>query len=77
VDGEAEMIIAKPENALCPACGTRIRFHQVPSNGDLLRCPECEMLLEVINRAPVELDWAAEEEEWYGPVDNAHFHTWS
>lgn len=62
------MIDHKPEIALCPACDTRIRFHNMPSNGELLRCPEHMMLLEVINRLPVELDWADEEEVQYGPI---------
>jgi hypothetical protein len=66
--GEPEMIEHKPEIAPCPACDTRIRFHKMPSNGELLRCPECMMLLEVINRPPVELDWADEADAAVMPV---------
>jgi lysine biosynthesis protein LysW len=45
----------------CPDCGERILLRGVLHLGLLLSCPKCELQLEVVNMAPVEVDWAPQE----------------
>jgi lysine biosynthesis protein LysW len=47
--------------ANCPACGSDILFHKNPKVGRLVTCRICDSLLEVINNAPLELEWAFED----------------
>ena len=51
--------------AFCPDCEESISLSQ-PKKGELLICPHCDAELEVINLAPLELDWAYVEpaEDW-------------
>lgn len=47
------------ENAAnCPECMNRIRFKQMPELGELVHCPKCSTLLEVVDDEPILLDWA-------------------
>jgi len=46
----------------CPDCGSEVRFKKMPYMGQMITCRSCNTLLEVVNRFPLELDWA--EDEW-------------
>jgi lysine biosynthesis protein LysW len=46
----------------CPDCDFRIRFHKPPQKGQLVKCPECGVISEVVSTNPVELDWAENED---------------
>jgi lysine biosynthesis protein LysW len=52
---------SKPLTARCPECDSRIYFERRPDTGEMISCPECDTLLEVISVAPLRLDWASEE----------------
>lgn len=54
---------SKTLTARCPECDSRIYFERRPDAGEILPCPECETLLEVISATPLRLDWASEEPE--------------
>lgn len=51
----------KSLSARCPECDSRIYFPRTPDLGQLITCPECDSALEVVNNAPLNLDWAFEE----------------
>ena len=42
----------------CPDCWAEIRLKKPPYVGQLVTCRRCNSVLEVINRFPLELDWA-------------------
>ncbi|HQE93410.1 MAG TPA: hypothetical protein PLH19_11240 [Anaerolineae bacterium] len=44
--------------AVCPSCGEWVKLLDHPKIGQKVACPHCEANLEVIEVAPVELDWA-------------------
>jgi len=46
----------------CPDCGGDVRFKKTPYIGQIITCRQCNTMLEVISRFPVELDWA--DEQW-------------
>ncbi len=49
----------------CPNCDTAIRFKRRPFRGQMVECPECGDILEVISESPLELDWAyGDDDEW-------------
>lgn len=48
-------------SARCPECDSRIYFPRTPDLGQLITCPECDSALEVVNNAPIQLDWAFDE----------------
>lgn len=52
---------SKPLTARCPECDSRIYFERRPDAGEMMSCPECDTLLEVISVSPLRLDWASEE----------------
>lgn len=52
---------SKPLTARCPECDSRIYFERRPDTGEMISCPECDTLLEVISVSPLRLDWASEE----------------
>jgi lysine biosynthesis protein LysW len=63
----------QPLIAECPSCDTKIRFLQSPKLGENIACSECGEVLQIISLAPLELDWADdddyeeyvdEDEEW-------------
>jgi len=47
--------------ASCPECHAQISFRKQPELGDLVTCPECSTLAEVIREAPIKLSWAFDE----------------
>lgn len=47
--------------AACPECHAQIRFRKQPELGDLVTCPECSTMAEVIREAPIKLSWAFDE----------------
>ena len=52
----------KPALGTCPSCDTSIRLSGKLHIGQLVTCPECGDVLEVIQLSPVvKLDWAFEE----------------
>lgn len=52
----------KPALGTCPSCDTSIRLSGKLHIGQLVTCPECGDVLEVIQVSPiVKLDWAFEE----------------
>lgn len=52
----------KPALVTCPSCDTSIRLSGKLHIGQLVTCPECGDVLEVIQVSPiVKLDWAFEE----------------
>ncbi len=53
--------------AYCRACHSRIRFNERPELYDLVTCPECDEVLEVISVSPIRLDWPSDfgdDDEW-------------
>lgn len=53
--------------AECPDCGNEVRFKKTPFLGQVTTCRNCDTLLEVVNRFPLELDWVAAD--WDDEVD--------
>lgn len=49
--------------ALCPDCGQKIVIGPKPKKGQLISCPHCDVDLEIVSTSPLELDWAAFDEE--------------
>lgn len=47
--------------ATCPSCDTNIRLHGKLQIGQMITCPECGDVLEVVQLNPFKLDWAFEE----------------
>lgn len=47
--------------SICPACGSEIPFRKLPRRGHHVTCYECSSLLEVVQLAPLTLEWAFEE----------------
>jgi lysine biosynthesis protein LysW len=55
--------------AYCRACHSRIRFGERPEMFDLVSCPECDEVFEVVGLSPVQLDWPSDyghDDEWSG-----------
>lgn len=50
--------------AFCPDCGGEIRFKRIPFVGQDITCRQCNTALVVVSKSPIELDWAAYEEDW-------------
>lgn len=55
--------------AYCPGCDTQIRFKRHPHKGQLIACPECEDMLEVIHTSPIKLEWAYEDDDLWKDDD--------
>ena len=53
-------------HAACPECEAQITFDRAPLNGQVARCPDCSVELEVINTQPIQLELAPEVEEDWG-----------
>ena len=43
---------------VCPQCRSNVRFKKPPQIGQFATCRRCHAKLEVVVRAPIELDWA-------------------
>jgi lysine biosynthesis protein LysW len=55
--------------AICPECD--VAFELIaPGLGQLLNCPACDQLLEVIGLNPLELDWAETEDDFDFDLDD-------
>ena len=49
--------------ALCPDCGQKIVIGPKPKKGQWVSCPHCNADLEIVSISPLELDWAAYDED--------------
>jgi lysine biosynthesis protein LysW len=49
--------------AWCPECESMMLLDKEVKRGEVIKCPACSVLLEVIGLEPLELDYA-ENEEW-------------
>ncbi|MBK9189592.1 MAG: lysine biosynthesis protein LysW [Phycisphaerales bacterium] len=50
----------------CPECGGRVEFARAPLNGEVVRCAECAVELEVTSTQPLSVVLAPEVEEDWG-----------
>ncbi|MFC2025619.1 hypothetical protein ACFLUC_00315 [Chloroflexota bacterium] len=41
----------------CPVCREIIQFEQSPKPGEIIRCLNCDEMLEVIHIVPIVVDW--------------------
>jgi hypothetical protein len=58
--------------AFCLDCEHIIEMESLPPLGKRIKCPNCEVQLEVINLNPLELDWVYD-----GPANKPGFRdTW-
>jgi len=46
------------KNAKCPACKKVIQLHEKTKVQELIDCPYCKSLLELVRLYPPTLDWA-------------------
>lgn len=44
--------------AKCPSCKNTVEFEEKIKVQDLITCPHCKSLLELVNQFPPTLDWA-------------------
>lgn len=69
------MVNTKTIDVFCPSCDGRIRFGVRPRLFDIVCCPECEEVFEVVRLSPVVLQRATDSapgedelediEEWW------------
>lgn len=52
--------------ANCPECDASVAFAKAPLNGEVVRCGDCSVELEVTNADPIALEVAPEVEEDWG-----------
>jgi predicted RNA-binding Zn-ribbon protein involved in translation (DUF1610 family) len=45
---------------LCPVCETRIHINERPRRFDIVSCPQCDELFEIVGLSPIELQWAGD-----------------
>lgn len=50
----------------CPECDSAIRFDRAPLQGQVVRCSDCGVELEVTNASPITVELAPEVEEDWG-----------
>lgn len=50
--------------AVCPDCEEKVNIGSQPRQGQRITCPECWADLEIISLDPLELDFAAEDDDW-------------
>ncbi|MFG0305568.1 MAG: lysine biosynthesis protein LysW [Phycisphaerales bacterium JB040] len=50
----------------CPECDAPITFDRAPLNGQIARCTDCGVELEVVSTQPLTLEIAPEVEEDWG-----------
>jgi len=53
-------------NAECPICGGTVTSDEDWELGELIDCPECDGMLEVVSVGPPALEEAPEEDEDWG-----------
>ena len=66
--------------ARCPGCSAWVTLRDAIEEWDVVNCPECNTLLEVVSLRPPTLDlasdslaeddWEEDEEDWAGFNDN-------
>ena len=49
------------KNAKCPACKKTVHLQEKTMVQDLITCPYCKSILELVNKFPPTLDWAEED----------------
>ena len=54
------------ETATCPECDAGVPFERSPLNGQVVRCSDCGVELEVTCLSPLTLEIAPEVEEDWG-----------
>jgi alpha-aminoadipate carrier protein LysW len=54
------------ESTACPECEARVSFERAPLNGQVARCTDCGVELEVTSLNPLTLEIAPEVEEDWG-----------
>lgn len=52
--------------ASCPECDAAVTFAKSPLNGEVIRCTDCGVELEVTNTDPITMELAPEVEEDWG-----------
>jgi len=53
-------------SACCPECDAAVTFAKSPLNGEVVRCTDCGVELEVTNTDPITMELAPEVEEDWG-----------
>jgi len=59
-------MMATAVTAKCPECAADVKLAADVEKGEIVPCADCGAELEVVERDPVELRLAAEEEEDWG-----------
>lgn len=54
---------SKNRVARCPSCSTRINLRDDAEVWDLVTCPECNSLLEIVDLRPPTLDYTSDSPE--------------
>jgi uncharacterized paraquat-inducible protein A len=71
--------------ANCPECDRGIKLGRRPKRGQKFQCPQCSTIIEVVSVAPLEFDWAYDEDEesegsladvWSRKLESARFNSW-
>lgn len=52
--------------SVCPECDAPVNFDRAPLNGQVVRCTDCGVELEVTGLSPIRLETAPEVEEDWG-----------
>jgi len=55
-----------PHTCECPECAAGVTFSRAPLNGEVIRCADCGVELEVTSTQPITLTLAPEVEEDWG-----------
>ncbi len=50
----------------CPECAAAVPFARRPLRGEIIRCPECSVELEVTSAAPIRVEVAPQVQEDWG-----------
>lgn len=54
----------KSDIAFCPECDAKVSIKGKPRLGQTIVCKACGTTLEIVDTAPLELDWAFEDPEY-------------
>jgi lysine biosynthesis protein LysW len=49
----------------CPECDGKINLGPQPEEGRKVTCPRCGAYLMIVSTAPIELDWAYDDDDEY------------
>lgn len=58
-------------HAFCPECDSRLSLGSNPEEGQAVKCSSCGAKLMVADTAPLELDWAYDEDEFEMDIEFA------